>query len=196
MWHLPGARHRPYCLTGAGCAGIFNSALPQNEGSGAPGNAEVCETSWAAGEAARDTLRRRLLSPCDRGKAPPGAPLAAFLSSDPFFRAGSDRSLAARSRIRRGFARLHPSHVQPLKAAPHSGGGRGPKASRARGYEPRPRAPPPAPPSFASRDDAPQADRVGRLYSRGKGTVNRAGRIFSDFSPGRCRHPSLARGMG
>ncbi len=39
-----GARHRPYSLTGAGYAGITIHA-PQCEGSGAPGNAEVCETS-------------------------------------------------------------------------------------------------------------------------------------------------------
>jgi hypothetical protein len=49
------------------------------EGSGAPGNAEACEASWAAWrQAARDTVRRRLLLRCDPEKAPPGTPLAAI----------------------------------------------------------------------------------------------------------------------
>jgi len=53
---------------------------------------------------------------------------------------GADGGLAA-NRIRAAFAALHPRRVQPLKAVPLSGDGRRPRASRARGYEPRPRAP-------------------------------------------------------
>ena len=44
--------------------------------------------------------------------------------------------------IRQVFARLRPRHVQPFKAVPRSGDGRRAGASRVRGYEPRPRAPP------------------------------------------------------
>ena len=44
--------------------------------------------------------------------------------------------------IRRAFARLRRRRVQPRRAVPRSGDGRRPGASRVRGYEPRPRAPP------------------------------------------------------
>jgi hypothetical protein len=47
------------------------------------------------------------------------------------------------SPIRQAFARLRPRRVQPLKAVPHSRDGRRPRASRGRGYEPRPQAPHP-----------------------------------------------------
>ena len=53
-----------------------------------------------------------------RGRGPPGPP------------------------IRQAFARLRPRRVQPSKAAPRSGDGQRPEASRVRGYEPRPQAPP------------------------------------------------------
>jgi hypothetical protein len=43
--------------------------------------------------------------------------------------------------IRAAFAALRLRRVQPLKAAPPSGSGRRPRASRVRGYEPRARAP-------------------------------------------------------
>ena len=45
---------------------------------------------WAAGEAARDTVRRRLLPPCDRRKAPPGAPHATFFETPWAALPGSD----------------------------------------------------------------------------------------------------------
>jgi len=66
--------------------------------------------------------------------------LRRFLSLDPFFRAETDRALRP-DRIRRAFALLRPipsSHRrQPLVV----GADGHPRASRARGYEPRPRAP-------------------------------------------------------
>ena len=43
--------------------------------------------------------------------------------------------------IPQAFARVHPDHVQPLKAAPHSWSGRLPEASRTRAYEARAQAP-------------------------------------------------------
>ena len=71
--------------------------------------------------------------------SPSGAPLAAFLSSGPCFRArtGGHRPTP----IRAAFAALRPCLVQPLKAAGHRAGGRLPEASRYRGYKPQQRAP-------------------------------------------------------
>ena len=79
------------------------------------------------------------------GGAPLGAPLRRFLSPGPRFRGRKDRYSPAP--IRAAFAALHPRRVQPSKAAPHSGGGRRPEASRCRGYEPQQQAPHPAPSS-------------------------------------------------
>ena len=60
--------------------------------------------------------------------------------------------------IRQAFARLRRRRVQPFKAVPRSGDGRRPGASRVRGYEPRPRAPP-SPVSAASCRNAPRRRR-------------------------------------
>jgi hypothetical protein len=43
--------------------------------------------------------------------------------------------------VPQAFARVHPAHVQPRRAAPHSRDGRLPDASRTRGCEPRAQAP-------------------------------------------------------
>jgi hypothetical protein len=67
-----------------------------------------------------------------------------FRFAGPCFRVGAD---AFAPLIRAASAVLQPHRVQPLKAAPLSGGGRVPATSRVRGYEPRPRAPHPAPSS-------------------------------------------------
>jgi hypothetical protein len=53
---------------------------------------------------------------------------------------------APRLRIQATFAALRPCRVQPSKAAGLCAGGRRPKASRGRGYEPHPQAPRPAAP--------------------------------------------------
>ena len=70
---------------------------------------------------------------------------AAFLSPGPCFRMRDGRLVP--HLIRPAFARLRPHRVQPFKADPLSRAGRLPGASRRRGYEPRPQAPHPAPPS-------------------------------------------------
>ena len=64
--------------------------------------------------------------------------------------------------IRAAFAALRPRRVQPFKAVPRSGDGRRPEASRGRGYEPRPQAPQPPPPSFASHENALGVGRMCR----------------------------------
>ena len=64
--------------------------------------------------------------------------------------------------IRPAFASLRPHRVQPFKADPHSRVGRFPRASRERGYEPRPQAPQPPPPSFASHENALGVGRMER----------------------------------
>jgi hypothetical protein len=56
---------------------------------------------------------------------------------------GREPGRLSASPIRQAFARLRPRRVQPSKAVPHSRDGRRPRASRGRGYEPRPQAPHP-----------------------------------------------------
>ena len=115
------------------------------EGSGAPGNAEACEASWAAWrKAARDA--------CEASPFPLRSGKGASRRST-----GGDFGSRARASgwgptpetplIRRASARLQPHRVQPSKAAGHRAGGRVPATSRVQGYEPRPRAPHPAPSS-------------------------------------------------
>src|SRR4051812_47656171 len=83
---------RPYSLTGAGYAAVPQSALPQSRGERSAGKRGSLAIGFLGDRRDRPRrLRRRLLSPCDRREAPPGAPLAAFLSSGPFFRAGTER---------------------------------------------------------------------------------------------------------
>ncbi len=74
--------------------------------------------------------------PCDRHARHPALHLRRFVSLDPNFRFGSDRTFWVQSSIREAFAFLHPNAVQPLKAAPRSRSGRAPRASRKRGANP------------------------------------------------------------
>ncbi len=74
-------------------------------------------------------------------RPPSGAPFVA-ISVPGAVLPGADPGGFWLNPIRRAFARLRPCRVQPLKAVPRSGDGRRPEASRVRGYEPRPRAPP------------------------------------------------------
>ena len=67
----------------------------------------------------------------------PALHLRRFLSPEPYFRVGAD---AFAPLIRPAFASLQPHRVQPFKAAPLSGGGRGPEAPGC-GVRTRPRAP-------------------------------------------------------
>src|SRR6185312_5563429 len=87
-----------------------------------------------------ETLARRLLIPCDRDEAPPGAPLAAFsVPLGPRFRSATGHDGPYPERWP---PLLHRPHVQPCSwAAGRNAGGRLAGASRERGYEPRPRAP-------------------------------------------------------
>ncbi len=113
-------------LCGAGCAVLFFQPAFVPRG-------------WsAAWRTSQSALGARCASRVET-HAPCGAPSAAFLSPGPCFRARTE-GLAA-NRIQAAFAALHPHRVQPLKAVPLSGDGRRAGASRARGYEPRPRAP-------------------------------------------------------
>ena len=117
--------------------------------------AERRETRGRARPSERPTSRpTRLIEACPlrlrSGEAPLGAPRAAI--SVPVGRA-SGRATGRLAAFLLG--RLPPPfaarRVQPLKADPHSGAGRLAGASREWGYKPRPRAPPPAPPSVCLR---------------------------------------------
>ncbi len=134
-------RHRPYSLAAPGTPSFILRPLEgaeRRETRGAwrthPGR--LAKPPDTPGEA------RRLRGD---GGAPLGAPLRRFLSPGPCFRARTGG--LSPSPIRAAFAALHPRRVQPLKAAPHSRGGRRPEASRCRGYEPQQQAPHPAPSS-------------------------------------------------
>jgi hypothetical protein len=97
--------------------------------------------------AARRILGRS--TPCEacaswRRTRAPRRSMAAFLSPGPCFRAPTDGSSPPLSGDLRLLRRRL---VQPSKAAGPSAGGRLPGTSRRWGYEPRPRAPHPVPPS-------------------------------------------------
>lgn len=125
----PGVFNRPGARTAPGLSSpVLPSRLPSGErGGGAPEGAPTLRL--AAGAPLRARARRlpalhlRLFCPrgsaSGRGRDPQGPP------------------------IRAAFAALRPRRVQPLKAAPHSGGGLRPGASRSCGYKPQQRAPPP-----------------------------------------------------
>ena len=112
-------------LCGAGCAVVFRKAPAQDARGGAPKGAihfrlaagTLCEGRSPSG-APRVAISVPGAVASGRGRGPPGPP------------------------IRQAFARLRPRRVQPFKAVPRSGDGRLPEASRVRGYEPRPQAPP------------------------------------------------------
>jgi hypothetical protein len=95
----------------------------------APSSAPKGARGWSAGRRAFKTsaFRRDVH---DADASPSGTPPRRCLTLARSSGLGVIGADCARSRIRRGFARLHPSRVQPLKAAPHSEGGRDPKASR------------------------------------------------------------------
>ena len=125
--------------------------------------------------------------------APCGAPSAAFLSPGPCFRARTE-GLAA-NRIQAAFAALHPHRVQPLKAVPLSGDGRRAGASRARGYESRPRAPrqPVWLSPFRPSQVAPSSRRLATTPSaeQGKRTMDYECGGNMEYNP---IHPQLANG--
>jgi hypothetical protein len=150
------ARHRPYSLLGPGQAGIANSNSPKMRGAERRETRGPCDRTSERLSASRPRrLRGVPFPPCDRRK---GASRRS-VCGDFWLRARSSGLGLAGPKtvlIRRAFALLHPNRVQPSKAAPPSGGGRGPKASRARGDEPRPRAPHPAPPLRCHPEDAPR----------------------------------------
>jgi len=62
--------------------------------------------------------------------------------------------------VPQAFARVHPAHVQPRRAAPHSRGGRLPGTSRTRGCEPRAQAAAPSPAAMTPHDNAPRKGKM------------------------------------
>ena len=82
--------HSPFRSRDAPASGLVTFACcpPPNEGSGAPRDAGCCETPLACRcERHAEALARRLASPCDRGRAPLGAPrVAIFGPPGPRFR--------------------------------------------------------------------------------------------------------------
>ena len=145
-------------------AGRSSNPSRDHEGSGAPANAEVCETSRAAGAAARhagEACPLRLRSRRGASRRSTGGDLCPRGRS---FRAGAGASWPPISRP--AFASLCTRRVQPLKADPRSGTGRLPGASRGRGYEPRTQAPRPAPSSLRLRK-TPLDERDKRTNSLG-----------------------------
>ena len=80
--------------------------------------------------------------PITLGASPLDASLRRLCASEPYFRG---RTGPLGPLIPAASAAVHPSLVQPLKAAPRSWSGRLPEASRTCGYEPRAQAPHPVP---------------------------------------------------
>ena len=158
---------RPKARCGAGVprrGGAYFS-FPSLRGDGAPSGATVF--SFAA--------------PLSRGtRAPLGAPPGHACAVRAYLVAifvpgavlpGADGELFA-PLIQAAFAALRPRRVQPFKAAPRSGSGRRPEASRARGYEPRPRAPP-LPPFQQRPAGTPLGGEGKRNICLGRGNVKR-----------------------
>jgi hypothetical protein len=111
--------------------GFAREALEKMRGRGAPQGATTYVTRHclAAPAGCAPVLWALALRRSTCGFSVPGAVLPGWHGgSTPF--------------IRPAFARLHARRVQPFKADLHSEAGRLPEASRARGYEPRPQAPP------------------------------------------------------
>ena len=106
--------------------GFGGQAPSKSRGDGAPQSASFFNSRLAR--------RARL---CDR-RTLDGAPSRLFC---PWDRTSGCGRGAFAPLIRQAFAHLHPHRVQPFKAAGRSASGRLPRASRVRGYEPRPRAP-------------------------------------------------------
>ena len=157
------ATHRPYSLSAPGAP--FRAVRPARRkgerSAGKRGGLRHLLSGWRS----RPTRSARRVLSVAGGEAPPGAPLGGVLCPRrPCFRAGHRKSRSDLS-IRAAPAALRVPLVQPFKAAPHSGGGRLAGASRARGYEPRPQAPRPTPPSFASRENAPSSGWDEEVYS-------------------------------
>jgi len=118
----PDTIHRPYFLIGAGYAAVRSAILRSSRG------AERRQTRGFARPPERlakppETLARRLLPPCDRRKAPPGAPLAAFsVPLGPRFRSATGHDGPYPERWP---PLLHRPHVQPCSwAAGRNAGGR------------------------------------------------------------------------
>jgi hypothetical protein len=104
---------------------------------------------------------------------PSGVPPAAFLSLGPCFRQQARDQLADPGR----FPHPSPAPVQPLKAAPRSGHGRLPKASRVRGARPpRPQAPHPAP-RYKRPGNAPRLGRDRKEFSLARKTCQATERL-------------------
>jgi hypothetical protein len=141
-------------LCGAGYAVTFAPSLrpsyaPQAEPEGMERRAaQPLAFRLAAGRVLRST------------RSPLGAPCAAFLSPGPRFlvygpvRRASAAPLCGKATLRRTDDHWSiPSPANSSRSA-RSGARSGPEASRVRGYEPRPQAPHPLPPSFASHENA------------------------------------------
>src|SRR4051812_35529064 len=87
--------HRPYCLTGAGYAVNCKFALLEKvRGAERRKTRKPCDRPPERLAKPPETLARRLLSPCDRREAPPGAPSAAIFGFGPVL-PGWDGSLVA-----------------------------------------------------------------------------------------------------
>ena len=119
--------------------------------------------------------------PCDRHARHPALHLRRFVSLDPLFLL-SVSSPCGSTRIREAFASVHLSHVQPLKAAPRSGGGRAPRASRKRGANP---------PAGAARPTRVSPSRLRTALDRGESPPRRPG--CSTFRIASRKAPLLSR---
>jgi len=139
-----GARRRPCSLRRGGAvtsprrSGASPFSPGQARGDGAPSGAPVFRFAALSFE------ERGRLSALHRGFSVPGAVASGR---------GPGRLLARPdpAGFRPPSSAPRPAH---RRAVPRSGDGRRPRASRVRGYEPRPRAPHPPPPSFASHENA------------------------------------------
>jgi hypothetical protein len=160
-------RDHPYSLTARGTP-AFHFRPRKMRGSEAPRNAEVCETSSAAWRSRRTHLMRHIASVANGG-APLGAPLAAFFV--PVGRTSGRVTekafgLPANGQLPPPVVSRTSSHLRRPVLVPADGLA---GASRARGYEPRPRAPHPAPPSARLRKTPlDEQDENRNIYNRNK----------------------------
>jgi hypothetical protein len=148
-----------YAVTSPGCRRAPLSPLGQPRG-------------WSVARRIHSICAWRSAGASDETRAPRGAPSRRFQSPGPCFRAR--RGQCSPALIRAAFAALHRRRVQPFKAAPHSGGGRPPEASRERGYERRAQAPHPAPSSrrLAATPSAEPNDRESVPSSRRRAGIS------------------------
>ncbi len=101
----------------------LRSALPGIEGSGAPENAEACETSWAAWRGRPARSAPSVPPPVATGGALAGAPLRRFLSPGAVLPGGRGGSMPPF--IRAAFAALCPPRPA-IEGRPRSRAGRRP----------------------------------------------------------------------